>query len=275
MKIIPLITLFPVVSGIAFGATTANFDGGPGTPVTLQAFSPENPPPTGGATIETTGGNPGGYLQLTKNVNGQVNYATFDRSDAGPYGQSTFAFQFRIDLLGAGGADGFSFSYLPTATFGTTGGLANSPFTPEDPAFAGTLGFGFDTWGNGAPNDTNGNGSDYSEISVFYGGLVARIDDTRTLPTPLNLKDGAWHSVTGNVNFDGGTVSLSVDGNAIFTNLGVPNLEPYESRISYAGRTGGANERVAIDNVNVQYVPEPTAFGLLALSSMILLRRRR
>ena len=75
---------------------------------------------------------------------------------------------------------------------------------------------------------------------MFYNGsLISRVDDTRLLPVPFNLKDGVFHTVTGDVDFVGGTVNLSVDGNAIFANLAVPGLAPFEHRNGFAGFTGG------------------------------------
>ncbi len=277
MKILPFFAISSLLCGSSFAAATIqNFDGGAGeTPVSFSNFS-DPTVANGGASIQTTGGNPGGFLQVTNNVNGQHNYATLDRTQTGTVPASTFAFQFRVDNLGAGGADGFSFSYFNTSTAGITGSFAAAPFTAEDPATAGVLGFGFDTWGNGGAFDANSNSADYSEVSLFYNGaLISRIDDTRLLTIPLNLKDGAWHSVTGNVNFLGASASLSIDGQSIFGNTAVPGLVPYESRVGYGARTGGANERVSIDNLNVQFVPEPASCTLLALGALALSRRRR
>jgi len=269
---VPLLVLLNAPAWAA--STTALFDGGVNSTFTLQTFGDP-----GGASVVATGGNPGGFLQLTPNVNGQNNWAVFDRTQVGTVPQITFGFQFRFTNLGAGGADGFSFALLPTSTQGTTGGVGTPLFTPEDPALAGTLGLGFDTWGNGAPNDANANNDNYSEISLFFnGGLVFRVDDTRALATgAFNLKDGAWHSVNGTVNFTGSSLTMSVDGTTLMNNVAVPGLAAYESRVAFAGRTGGANETTSIDNINVAFVPEPTSLGLLGVSSIALLgwRRRR
>jgi len=272
MKSVFLLPLLPFVVSSASAATTGAFDGGVDTAFTAQAFNGGN-----GPSVQAAGGNPGGFLQVTPNENGLHNWATFDRTDAGLYPQSNFAFQFRIDNLGAGGADGISFSYYNTANHGTAGGLAGPQGAAEDPVGAGVLAFGFDTWGNGGALDANGNSADYSEISVLYNGaLVSRVDDTRLLPTdPFNLKDGGWHSVTGSVDFSLGTVSLEVDTVPIFTNVAVPGLAAFESRVGFAGRTGNANERASIDNLNVQWVPEPAGLSLAGLAGLWVFRRRR
>jgi hypothetical protein len=261
--------------GALNASTLNNFDGGVGTPITLDTFGAAP-----GPSIEAAGGNPGGFLQVTAALNDQNNFATFDRSDAGTYATSTFNFDFILAPDQVPSADGMSFSYANTANYGTSGGLASAPFTPEDPAAAGVLGFGFDTWSNEGAFDTPGigTGSDYSEISVFYdGALILRVDDTRTLTPPLTLDDGQWHTVTGNVDFAGGSVDLNVDGNPIITDLAVPGLVPFESRIMLAARTGGENELAGVDNVNVGWaIPEPTTglLALLGLASLLLLRRR-
>ena len=265
-----VLAILPLISSVAMGATVAQFDGGADTPISLNQFGDP-----AGASIQPAGGNPGGYLQLTPPSNNQNNWATFDRTDlSAPI--INFSFQFQLTPAGAGGADGFSFNLLPTASFGIAGGLGGPVFTAEDPAFAGVLGFGFDTWGNAGLYDANGNGANYSEISLFWnGGLVSRVDDTRNLPVSLNLKDSAWHTVNGTINFLTTNVNMTVDGNPIFTNVAVGGLVPYESRVGLAGRTGNANENAAIDNVNVQFVPEPGAIGAMMAGSLVLFGRRR
>jgi hypothetical protein len=261
-------------AGKAVAATIVTFEPGTPAPYTLQTR--QDAP---GPTVESFGGNPDGFLQLTANINSQHNFVPFDQSDPGTHNFSTFSFQFRIDNLGSGGADGFSFSYLDTSIFGTVGGLTGGFFpVAEDPASLAVLGFGFDTWGNGAPNDAGATDANYSEITLFYDGtIISRIDDTRVLPTPFDLKDGAWHTVNGVVNFRDAKVSMQVDGNPIFTEVTVPDLVPFDSRIMFAGRTGGANERKSIDNVNVEWgaVPEPGTAALLGLGCFLMARRRR
>jgi PEP-CTERM motif-containing protein/lectin family protein len=276
MKLLRLLLVLPFVTSIASAApTTANFDGAGDSVYTLQTFGEP-----GGPSVQATGGNPGGFLQLTPTLNSQNNWVTFDRTDVGPLPRMDFGFNFRFDNLGAGGADGFSFNFYATSLYGITGGVGLPLFTPEDPAAAGVLGIGFDTWGNSAPVDAVGPGAefgpDYSEISLFWnGGLVVRVDDTRQLPAAFNLKDGAWHRATGTVDFQTGRVSMSVDDTPIWVNLAVPGLVPFESRVGFAGRTGGANERTGIDGLNV--VPEPTSMALLGVGGLLLLlwRRRR
>ena len=293
MKINPLLALTWVIAPIfsASAATTSTFNGLPSdTPVTLQAFGDP-----GGPSINPNGGFTGagdGGLVVTPAVNGQNNYATFNRTNTGTFSSSSFSFQFRVGLgTTAGTADGVAFAYLPSSTFGISGPIGAAPFgAAEDPSAAGVLGFGLDTWSNNgsiaappgdpaSPDDPNqAQGSNYSEISLFYNGtLINRVNDTRLLPVPFALDDGNWHTAFGTVNFAGQNVSMTVDNTVIWNNIPVPGLTSFEARIAYAGRTGGENEIFNVDNVNVDWIPIPepasAAFGLLGLG--LILRRRR
>ena len=249
----------------------------PGTPFTLETF--------GGAPgpFEVAGGgNPDGALVITEAVNGQNNFVTFDQSDPGLFDVSMFSFDFKLDPVATASADGMSFSYVDVGIFNVAGPIPGGapPFTPEDPAADGVLGFGFDTWSNQGDYDdpAQPTGTDYNDISVFWNGtLIDRVDDTRLLNPPLTLDDGAWHRVEGMVDFAGATVDLSVDGNIIHSGLPVPGLVPMESRIMLAGRTGGENEDALVDNINVKYVPEPAAdlIALVGAAACIAAARRR
>ena len=207
------------------------------------------------------------------------NVAAFDRTQLGTVPRIDFNFQFNIGVGSTTGtADGFHFMLIPTSIFGASGQGANRGEEPDEP---GALGFGFDTWSNnggfGGPDDpAQPQGSDYQEIALYYNGAeIASIDNTRLLATPLFLDDGLWHTVNGNFNFTTQTATLTVDGQTIFNNTTIPGLAGFENRVQFGARTGGENEVVSIDNLNVQYVPEPSVFGALALGSLVALRRRR
>ena len=72
-------------------------------------------------------------------------------------------------------------------------------------------------------------------------------------------------------------VSLDVDGNSVISGVPVPGLAPFESRIMFAARTGGENELAGIDNLNVEFIPEPTSVvvaWILATGALGFLRRK-
>lgn len=224
-----------------------------------------------GPTIVSSGGFGGsGYLQLTPSATHITNFATYDTTDYGLHPKIEFSFRFRIDQH-LGGADGFTFALLDTSIHGQTGPL---------PTFAGLDGsasvlmFSFDTYGNG-DWDPLATGSNYSEISVFYNGTQARIDDTRLLPNPFDLKDGNWHTAAGTIRFDSQTIDFSVDGSPIWKDFSIPNLLPYESRVGMLGLTGDLASRHSIDDLNVAWVPEPATASFSALGVIAFLTARR
>lgn len=283
MKLRTTLPLLLCTASCGFAVTTAQFDGGPDTPWTPGIFGVAP-----GAFIGSGNGPDGSdALQVTTDgVNGQGNTVAFDRTIIGAQSVVPFAFDFRLGPTLAS-ADGFSFALLPTDAFGTTG-VANFAALDEDPDFAGTLAFGFDTWGNagafdgpvagGAPGST---GSDYTDISLFWNGaLIASHGGNGGLPDPrtmgLTIDDDLWHSVNGVIDFGAGTVSMTVDSFTIFNNTAVPGLTAYEWRLGIGARTGGEDENAWFDNIAVG-IPEPSSVSVLAgtLALGVLLRRRR
>ncbi len=216
-----------------------------------------------------------GKITITTASNGQNNQIAFDRSDAGVFPVSTFAFNFKV-TPGVGTADGFSVGYYPTSTGGTTGAVPL--YIGEEPNAPGFLAFAFDTWNN--ESDPGADGGDLSQVALHYnGGLVTAMDDTR-LPLGgggigLAIDNGTEHSVLGSVNFAAGTLSLSINGLSVFDNVAVPGLTPFESRVVMSGRTGGENQLVEISGLNVAFVPEPMSALLAGLGGLVMVFRRR
>lgn len=265
-----LLLAFAVAMALQFGMTPAQVWG-----ITEVSFDSDNDTPFEfeGTSIIDGPGPTGNYLLLTEAVNSQHNFVSFDLSDPGEFDIATFSFDFLIDPTETGpSADGFGFSFISTDIYGAEGNANPRPPGPaEDPKAEGVLGFGFDTWSNAGANDAAiETGSDYQEISVFYNNeLVSRVmgaesehgtdPETPILDPGFVLDDGNLadfsnlHTVTGTVDFAGGFVSLQLDRLPIFTDLEVPGLVPFESRIFMGARTGGENEAVLIDNICVDY----------------------
>ena len=246
----------------AWGITEASFDADSDTPFEVN-----------GTSIIDGPGPSGNYLLLTEAINSQHNFVTWDLSDPGEFDIATFSFDFLIDPTESGpSADGFGFSFISTEIYGSEGNAdPRPPGAAENPKADGVLGFGFDTWSNAGSDDAAiETGSDYQEISVFYNNaLVSRVmgaesshgtdPDTPILDPGFTLDDGSLedfsnlHTVTGTVDFANSLVSLQLDRAPIFTDLEVPDLVPFESRIFMGARTGGENEAVLIDNLCVDY----------------------
>lgn len=96
---------------------------------------------------------------------------------------------------------------------------------------------------------TKGNNSDIY-MQKAWGGNYPAYNVAANEP---GLADGLWHRVTWNFTTNGGGFNFGIYNN------------------------GGANRDFSIDNVSVAaaVVPEPAALGLLGLSGLMALRRRR
>lgn len=214
----------------------------------------------GGITTTGSAGLDGGQLQLTPAENGQQGSAILPDLDPGTAIQD-FAASF--DLITGPGtvppADGVSF------VFGQFTGAES--FGEEGPAMFNGLTVAFDTFDNG------GGEAPAIEVKVndvlVPGGRSTINPYTNGTPVPVTITLDA----TGALNL------ISPATGPIFTNLATGFVPEAGDRFGFGGRTGGLNERNAIDNLSVlTVVPEPAALGLLGLlglGALGLLNRRR
>ncbi|MFT5411192.1 MAG: hypothetical protein ACI9NC_003926, partial [Verrucomicrobiales bacterium] len=185
------------------------------------------------------------HLRLIYNNNGNNhNSIHFDRTDIGPFSSLTAEFDFRMN----GTADGFSILMLPTSTYGTTSASSGVTVSPaEEPNVANTLAIGFDIWNN------------IEETSIHFGSTRAQ----NNLSGTIDLSSNDWHRAHINVTPQGGggsNVSVSVTPDVrgaagapvvFHDNVSVPDLNPYEYRLQFSARTGGATTNVDIDSISV------------------------
>ncbi|MFM1558003.1 MAG: CotH kinase family protein [Roseibacillus sp.] len=195
---------------------------------------------SGTAAAILGGGNP--YLRMIySGVNGNHNSVHFDRTDIGAFSTVNVEFDFRMN----GTADGFSFLMLPTSTYGTTSASSGATVSPaEEPNIGGVLAIGFDIWNN------------IDETSIHYGSPRAQNNRSAS----INFSTNQWHraQITIEPSAGGGSdVSVSVLANGVgapvvFHNkVNIPDLVPYEYRVQFSARTGGATTNVDLDNINI------------------------
>ena len=193
----------------------------------------------------------GSFLRLVNATHNQLGTVAFERTAEGTYTQIRAGFRFRITPGGPGSrADGFAFALLSTDRFGLTGTPTFEGGEPlylgEEPAIASVLAVGFDVYRN--EHDPSDN-----HVSVHYDRQL--IGSFEIDPGEFDLADGGFHHASISVAFEagGGRVSVTLDGEVhAVPSLLVPGLTPYESRVAFGARTGGAFAAHDIADVNVR-----------------------
>ena len=214
-----------------------DFDSLGGTDYAItRAGSSPGPTPVAGDT---------GYaLRLIHdNVNSNVNAIGFERAADGGVSDSAII-NFDFSANDTSPADGFSMTLLPTNNYGRSG---TAPTTGEKPNLANTLAVGFDFY----PYWTGTN-----DVSLHWNGA-----ELATVNVPgLDLNNGDTHRAeVSMVQTTGGSnVSISIipDVNgtpgapiSVVTDHFLAGVFPYDYRVGFAGRTGGANMSVDLDNI--------------------------
>lgn len=237
---------FVSLSGPLAGATHDDFDdnGVADTPSTLTQRNS-----TPGPTV-LGGGIDGNYLNLMTVVNDQNNEIAYDLSDPGEWSVIDATFDFRT----MGDADGFCFLLAPTAAFfdfgeGVPLGTGGYPVA-EEPSVAGAFALAFDIYPG------------INEFSAHWDGDVHSANNVNP-DTGADINAGLWHQANIRVEQIGNAsnVVVSVDPDVEFgggfpvevLKTVLPNMLPYENRVQFSGRTGGASMDVDLDNIDVEY----------------------
>jgi hypothetical protein len=222
------------------------------------------------------------YYRITMaGVGSTLNQIAFDLTAPGPTSHVVGDFDFRIGGTPGTHADGLGVALLPTSVYGMTG---NGPAITEEGSSAtdGALGFGLDTYNNGGLDIGNAglpNGTDADEVSVnilspnSHSYFLYAVDMWGLTNSGYNLhQDNVDDTATPfdhchftvDISSAGAMVSVTITShqqdatggqpfNAI-TAL-VPGVTPYEMRVGFGGRTGGANDGHDIANVNITFSP--------------------
>lgn len=221
------------------------------------------------------------YRLTTAGVGSTLNMIAFDLTAPGATAHVVGDFDFRIGGTAGTHADGIGIALLPTSVYGATG---NGPSITEEGSSAkdGALGFGLDTFNNGGIDIGNSglpNGSDADEVSVNIlspasnSYFLYAVDMWGLTNSGYNLHQDSVDDTatpfdhchfTVDIGTGGAMVSVTITshqqdptGGQPFTVLNalVPGVTPYEMRLGFGGRTGGANDGHDIANVNITFSP--------------------
>lgn len=169
-------------------------------------------------------------------------------------------------------AGGLSMLLLPVSTYGTSGAGTRTNDFLDLPAVSNVFALNFDMNVVDSVNDAN-----------LYWNAAQR--GSATLPAAtLNLDGGVFHharlELTWTLEGALATLTLAPDVYGaggppltVFSNLLVAGFQPGDSRIEFAGRSGGQNIAVDLENVSVRcakYAP-----NLLAAGERLLLVKNR
>lgn len=211
-------------------------------------------------------GSSGNYLRLVPAAGGEAGGIAFDRTATGPYNSIIATFDFRITPPSeANQADGLSLAFLNTAAYGATGA---GPVFGENPNLNNSLGISIDDYNNGpSPAEPNNN-----HISLHWNG--AQIGNA-FIPS-FDMSNGKFHRAQILVRFADNnaylTIRLTPDINGtpgatetVVANALISGVAPYESRVAFSARTGGAWAAHDVDNINIAYSANATAVAGLSL----------
>ena len=199
-------------------------------------------------------GSTGRFLRLIYDgVNNNINSISFNQTAPGLWETITAEFDFRIFNALNNPADGFAFMLIPTSIYGNSGVGAQQGATPfEEPNFPGVFGIGFDVYPRSTQNDVSAHwsGAEYQNVTMANADINLTSGNFHHAKISLvHVPGGARVTVTltPNINLTPGTPYTPIN------NLFIPGLNAYTNRVQFAGRTGGLNMNVDLDNIVVHF----------------------
>jgi len=245
------------------GSVLQDFDL-PGTSYTLSHNGSVAP-----VILPADAGSAGSFLRLVPSSGAQLGAVAFPLVAQGAFNSVVATFDFRITPPASGTpADGLGFALLSTAAYGSTGA---GPLFSEEPNLSGSLGVGFDVYANASTAQEPNN----NHVSLHWNS--SQIGNAFT-PSFL-LSNGKFNRAQIIVSFAGNnayvTVRLTpdIDGTpgpteSVMENVLVTGVVPYQARVAFGARTGGAWASHDLDNVSVAF--SQTAANAAGLSLLLL-----
>lgn len=233
-------------------------------PLTFDDFDSAGTPRTfggsGSHTIESDGGISGNFLILTPPASSQNNRVAYDQSAASIATRMTADFDFAVRRFGTG-ADGFGVAFLNTAVHGITGA---GPEFGEEANVGGSIGFGFDIFGNPENSDPDDNHVSFHANGVRVGPQVSLNNEIDLAIVDFAIPHhGHVEVIWTGPDTAQATIVLTPDVAGVFGGPGTPvvvqqeltGITPYAGRLALDARTGGLIALFAYDNLVSDFGP--------------------
>ncbi len=237
------------VDDIAISTTTVTLPAPPAATVFYDFNTATVPAGTnayGNATIVATGGvGNTAFMQLTDAVNGQAGTWTVnDLNAGGPVESIDMSFKLFLSNGTNPPADGFGFHWAPD--------LPAAGFPNAEEAVGHGLSIGFDVYDNG--------GGEAPALDVFW--LGNKVGGVKVPQSFLNTQ-GAFVNTRIRLTAQG-LIDVQFGNAIVIYHLQVPNWTAFSgAKYGFAARTGGLNQRQAIDDVAITAVPYAGPIGFI------------
>ena len=202
-----------------------------------------------------------GYRLSQDNQTPVVGQSIFQLPDLDP-GKAITSFTATFDLLvkndKAEPADGFSLTF---GSLNTDPNQDGQEFERGALASSGSaLAVTFITWTSSNPNR-------YVGAQLNTTGFGSNIAPANNVPIYIapDISADKFRNVTVNYSTTAG-LSVSYGGNTVYNNTSIAGFTPQAGyTFGLAARTGGQDEDLFIDNINISTIPEPGVAGLVVL----------
>lgn len=221
---------------------------------------------TAPVVLPADAGSTGNFLRLVPAAGSEGGVIAFDNTASGAFKSIVVTFDFRITPPSeANQADGLSVALLNTASYGASG---TAPVFGEVPNLANSLGLSFDDYNNGpSPAEPNNN-----HVSLHWNG--AQIGNAVT--PSFDMSNGRFHRAQVLIWFYSGnayiTLRLTPDINGtpgptetVLQDALLAGVSPYQCRLAFSARTGGAWAAHDLDNVNAEFSTSATSAAGVSL----------